>query len=103
MPWPSTRSTLCGLMNEGGEEGRKKGIKEGEGKKEEIARQMDRGGREAGRKEGRKESKQASKHASKQARSVPNIAQGTYSATGTRTRVARVSAGYPNQLDYSGS
>ena len=27
----------------------------------------------------------------------------TYSATGTRTRVARVRAEYPNQLDYSGS
>ena len=26
----------------------------------------------------------------------------TYSATGTRTRVARVRAEYPNQLDYSG-
>jgi hypothetical protein len=26
-----------------------------------------------------------------------------YSATGTRTRVARVRAEYPNQLDYSGS
>jgi hypothetical protein len=25
-----------------------------------------------------------------------------YSATGTRTRVARVRAEYPNQLDYSG-
>ena len=28
---------------------------------------------------------------------------GKYSATGTRTRVARVRAEYPNQLDYSGS
>ena len=27
----------------------------------------------------------------------------SYSATGTRTRVARVRAEYPNQLDYSGS
>ena len=26
-----------------------------------------------------------------------------YSATGTRTRVARVRAEYPNQLDYSGA
>ena len=26
----------------------------------------------------------------------------SYSATGTRTRVARVRAEYPNQLDYSG-
>ena len=31
-----------------------------------------------------------------------NIKVKRYSATGTRTRVARVRAEYPNQLDYSG-
>ena len=30
------------------------------------------------------------------------VLQSTNSATGTRTRVARVRAEYPNQLDYSG-
>ena len=33
---------------------------------------------------------------------LPQRACAVHSATGTRTRVARVRAEYPNQLDYSG-
>ena len=35
--------------------------------------------------------------------SFVNVFSAENSATGTRTRVARVRAEYPNQLDYSGS
>ena len=80
-------------------EGRKAGRKEGrkEGKKQERAKKKKNGPKKEKRKKTKTQDRNNAVSALPHAFSVPNN-----SATGTRTRVARVRAEYPNQLDYSG-